>query len=26
VNEEKQVVIRKQLSAPAMPELAAAGA
>jgi ATP-dependent Clp protease ATP-binding subunit ClpC len=26
VNEEKQVVIRKQLSAPVMPELAAAGA
>ena len=26
VNEEKQVVIRKQLSAPAIPELAAAGA
>ena len=26
VNEEKKVVIRKQLSAPAMPELAAAGA
>lgn len=25
VNEEKQVVIRKQLSAPALPELAAAG-